>query len=136
MSGGILSSIANIVGAGGNAGLTGKGLLKGFGVDTSKISTVSRGNGGNVGSTLSGLDVSQSGMTGNSDYSDIKDKTLSDAKNDANNQLTDAKDESEEATTTMINDNIISILELLQRVTNGTQTMHVKVDDYGLTGWN
>ena len=135
LSGGLLKGIGSMISTGGGGGITGKRLLQGFGIkDTSKISSVSRGSSGGLGSIKSGNGTSESGVAGNENGNDIRDKTIKDAKDDGDNQLTEAKDENEEATTTMINDNLISILSVLKNVTSGVSQMHVKVDDYGLTG--
>ncbi|MBO7078471.1 MAG: hypothetical protein J6W64_01515 [Bacilli bacterium] len=131
LSGGIISSMAQIIGAGGNGGLTGSGLLNAFGIGNSTV--VQRGNGSGL-ITAGGASVSSSGYVGNSAAGDIISKTTGDANASAQNTLVEAQETSEEVTNKTINENIVLIYELLQNVVSGTAALHVIQSNFGLTG--
>ena len=136
LAGSVFSAFGSLFSGGG--GLTGAGLLKAAGIDTSKssLNTVSRGSG-LVYSSIGGNDVSESGYVGNASGGDVKEKTLSDASEDSDAQLAEAKeDEDADIERKVLNENILNIYDLLQKVIDGTSVVNVKVLDYGLTGWN
>ena len=127
MSGGILSSIGQMVTAGGGGGLTGGGILKAAGIDSSGISQVTRGNGSSL-STAGGMTVSESGtVVGNSDGSAVQDKTMTDATDDGNSQLVEAVDSNEETKLNDVNNSVINIYNLLLDLVEGG-ALKVKVD--------
>lgn len=126
LSGSIISGLANMIGAGGNGGITGTGLLKAFGVGNS--STVSRGTGAGL-ITSSGTTYSNSGYVGNASSGDVYSKSMTDATDSANAQTVSAQEENNEATTTDINDNLLLIYQLLQDVTSGSSSFKVDMGD-------
>lgn len=118
VGGGLLSNIGNIIGSVSN-GASGSNILSSLGI-TSGISSVQRGSSSNL-HTLSGNTVSDSGnYIGNSNSSDITNKTLTDTKDETNNTVSAAAEESTETTTTTIDNHIVKIYELMQQVTDGT----------------
>lgn len=131
LSGGIISSLGQVMSAGGNGGITGNGLLNAFGVG--RGTAVQRGTGSGL-ITSNGATVSQSGYVGNSDSGDIIGKTTGDAQAAGQQSLVEAQDSSEEVSNKTINDNIVLIYELLQNVTSGAAALHVIQEDFGLSG--
>lgn len=130
MSGGIISSLAQVIGAGGNGGITGSGLLNAFGVG--RGTAVQRGTGTGL-ITSNGASVSSSGYVGNSASGDIISKTTGDANADAQKTLVDAQENNEEVSNKTINENIVLIYELLHDVVNGQSALHVINQDLGLS---
>jgi hypothetical protein len=129
VGGGILGSIGDLVSGlakGSGGGFSGSGMLKAFGV-SNNISTVSRGTGSTLASTMSGNTVSESGYVGNSEGSDVKNKTMQDAQEDGDNQLAEATDDSEETKLSTVDEHIIQIYELLERVTSGVDSFKVSM---------
>ena len=94
LSGGILSSLGQMIAAGitsgGNGGLTGQGLLNAFKV--SGYSLNQRGNSGGIKSSGTYLSGSGSTMIGNSEGSSVLDKTMADADDSKNSQLIQAQE--------------------------------------------
>jgi len=109
---GVLGGIGKmLVGmAGGNG--TGSGMLRGFGV-TQGIKTLSRGTG--TGLTTLMEDFSESGYVGNSDSSDVQNATTTAAEDQGQEQLNAAQDDNE-VTMKMVDDHIVEIVTLLQKV--------------------
>jgi len=138
MAGSLISGIGQMITTGGGGGITPGLLLNGFGINAnSGMTAVSRGSGiGGRGMTVSGSNTSESGYAGNSSGSDVKQKTLDEANSDANAQMAESKDTHEEATTTDINNNLLDLIGIFKEIIAGSSALHVKVDDYGLTGWN
>ena len=119
MSGSILSSIGALVSTGGNGGLTGSGILRAAGIDSSGISQVTRGTSGGVTST-SGVSVSESGtVISNSDGNAVQDKTITDASDSGNSQFVEAVDSNEETQLSDVNDSVINIYNLLLDLVEG-----------------
>lgn len=117
--GGIGSMVGGLFSSGNN-------LLSKFGVG--KGSYVTRGTG--MGYTATGISgLSESGYVGNTAGGDIQSKVLTDANDEANQQVASAVDESEETTIKMVNESVINIYNLLQNITNGTQALHVTFSD-------
>lgn len=124
LSGSILSGIGSMaanLAAGGSLNLGGM-LQNMFGNGNN---TVTRGTGGNLSVNTSGYSVSSSGYVSNSSGDDIQASTLAAANDSANQQLITAK-ESEDAdvTNSVMNENIVAILTLLNEVVDGTKTLH------------
>lgn len=141
MGGGILKSIGQMIMTGGGGGITPALLANGFGVNpllALGATKVKRGTslGGALSLTQGGKDTSSSGYAGNSDGGDVKKKTTDDANADAEQQVDAAEEENEEATTTDINNTLLETLDLFKSIRDGSAAFHVKVDAYGLTGWN
>lgn len=126
LSGSIISGVASMIGSMGDGGITGSGLLKAFGVGTG--SSVQRGTGSGL-ITSSGMTYSNSGYVGNTSSGDVYSKSMTDATDSANAQTVSAQEESNEATTTDINDNLLLIYQLLQDVISGTSSFKVDMGD-------
>lgn len=122
MMGDILSGIGQMISAGSGGGLSGSGMLRALGVGSGTAIT-SRGTGSGLLRT-SGSSVSNSGYVGNSEGSDIQNKTITDATDDANTQVQTAQEESSETTLSNINDSVMLIYHLLEDVTLGTKHLH------------
>lgn len=125
LSAGLLSGIGKMLsGLGTGGGFWGEGMLKAFGVDSNNI--ITRGTGTGL-LTTSGNSISDSGYTANTNSSDLSSKTMSDAIDSATQQVSAAAEESEEKTLTDVDESLIRIYELLQSVTDGTNSISVKM---------
>lgn len=133
MSGGILGGIGQLIAGlakGSGGGFSGSGMLKAFGVNTSGTDTVVRGLGEKLNLvTLSGEgSVSMSGFVGNEDGSDVYNKILTDANDDANNKLAQAIEESTETTMSTVDEHVVQIYTLLQDIVTGSSKLHVAIE--------
>lgn len=127
LSGGIISSIAQMAMAGGGGGFTGSGILKALGVNNG-ISYVSRGTGQGL-STAGGATVSESGsMVGNSNSDDVTNKTMTDQTDSAKSETASAVDESDEVKLSTVDTHILDILDVLTIIKDGNATLKVQVD--------
>ena len=127
MSGGILSSIGQMIAAGGNGGITGNGILDAIGVG-SKSNYVTRGNGSSL-STMGGASVSSSGsMIGNASGDDMTNKTMTDQTDSSKQQTAAAVEESDEVKLKDVDTHVIEILSVLKEIANGSSPLTVKVD--------
>ena len=126
LTGGIISGIANMIGSAGNGGITGSGLLAAFGANST--TSVTRGSGSGLIST-GGATYSSSGYVGNASSGDVYEKSMADTQESVNSQVAEATEESNEATTTDINNNILLMYQLLQDVTSGTLSFKVDMGD-------
>ena len=125
MLGGIGTAVAKMIGAGSGGGVSGTGILDALGIKNSQGSFVTRGTGAGL-ATARGLSTSASGTTvSNSSMDDIKGKSMTDASDSANNQLAEATNDQDEITMKDVNTNVLNIYELLERVVNGTESLHV-----------
>lgn len=126
LSGGIISSMASIIGGGG--GLTGKSILNSIGLKGNGISTVTRGTGNSL-STMGGMTVSESGsMVGNSNSDDVTNKSMTDQTDSAKNDTASAVDESDETKLSDVDSHVVTIIELLRNITDGHSILKVAVD--------
>jgi hypothetical protein len=105
--GGIGKLVAGLA-AGSGGGFSGSGMLKAFGVDNN-ITTLSRGKGTGLEALTSGSDTSTSGFVGNSDGSDVQQKTLDDASEDGNKQLAEKQEEDNETKLSTVDEHIVEI---------------------------
>lgn len=126
LAGSIISGIASMISAGGNGGITGSGLLKAFGIGSSN--SVVRGTGSGL-ITTSGVSYSNSGYVGNASAGDVYEKSMTDQQESINSQIIEAQEESNEATTSDINNNILLMYQLLQDVTSGALSFKVDMGD-------
>lgn len=125
LSAGLLSGMAKMLsGLGTGGGFWGEGMLKAFGVDSNNI--VIRGTGAGL-LTTSGNSISDSGYTANANSSDLSSKTMGEATDSATQQVSAAAEESEEKTLTDVDESLLRIYELLQSVTDGTNSISVKM---------
>ena len=124
MSGSILSGMGAMIGnLGAGGGFSGSGMLRSLGVGGNLTNYVSRGSGTSRYST-SGLTVSSSGMVGQSDSGDIKNKTMQDANDEANPTLVEAQEsESNDIERKVVNDSVLKIYELLTELVDGSKTL-------------
>ena len=128
LAGGLLSNIGNLATAfAGN--LSGAAMLASSGALWNN--SVHRGSAWGA-ITASGATVSESGMVGNASSSDVQNKTMNDANDDATQQLEEQQDESEEKTLTDVNESVLMVYELLQSLVDGTNTITVKQELSGL----
>ncbi len=132
LAGGLLGSIGSFASSlKGGGGLSANGMLKNFRRYSSNV--VSRGSGKGLLS-VRGEDVSESGeFEGNSSSNDVKTKTINDAATDANEQLEQQEDQTQDTKLKDVNESIISIYELLQEVVTGSRAFNVTFES---TAWS
>lgn len=139
MAGGLLGGIGKmILGLGSGGGVSGSGMLKAFGVnlDSGTASTVVRGNGANLAVTSSGMDTSYSGYVGNEDGNAVKDKMLTDAKDEANQQAIQALEEAQEIGLANVDEHVVQIYRILEDLVNGSRNLHVTFGGVESTSWS
>lgn len=124
LSGGILSSMGQMIAGGGFGGLSGAGILSSLGIVKEGPTPLVRGN--NQVKRMGGETVSMSSYTGNASGSNIYDATLAGATDDKNKAMADAK-QGEEDTKTLDDLHSVdtAILELLQSVVDGVSSFTV-----------
>ena len=87
-----------------------------------------------------GMSTSESGSAtaGNSSSEDIKNTTVSDSQNDANNQMAEAKESEDNAVNIeTVNENVVKIYTLLSDVADGNSSLLVRLSyDNQFTGLN
>ena len=132
LSGGIISSMGELVSGLGNS-FSGQKMLEQLGIRSGSGLTVTpRGDGGlltNGGAST----ISSSGYVGNASNSDVKNSTIQQTKNETKQQVIEAVEESEANQITTINTTVLKIYELLDDVAHGNSYFRVKVEGYGLT---
>jgi len=122
LSGGIISSIAAMMGSGGNGGFTGSALLRGFGINPGELTTISRGNA--VGLNENGFEISRTNYIGNANAEEIKGSIVAEAEADANKKLVQMQEEAQDETKLSdINTSIQDIISILRY-----ETLRVTVD--------
>lgn len=141
MAGGLLGGIGKMIGGiakGSGGGFSGSGMLKAFGVnlDSSSASTVVRGNGAGLAITSSGMDTSYSGYIGNEDGNAVKDKMLTDAKDEANQQAIQALEEAQEIGLANVDEHVVQIYRILEDVITGSRNLHVTFGGVDNTSWS
>lgn len=136
MAGGLLGGIGKMIG-GLSRGIGGDGyggmMLKSFGVsmDGSNAAKITRGTGIDLLTTNSGMDLSTAGFIGNEDGEAIKNKAITDAKDDANQQAIKALEETQEIGMSNIDEHIVQIYTLLDEVVSGSRVLHVATTNSG-----
>jgi hypothetical protein len=130
MAGGLLGGIGKMMvglAKGSGGGFSGPGMLKAFGInlDSDKATMVERGNGANLLVTASGMDTSYSGYVGNEDGNAVKDKMLTDAKDEANQQAIQALEEAQEISLSNVDEHVVQIYRLLEDLVSGSRNLHV-----------
>ena len=138
MAGGLLGGIGKMIGGiakGSGGGFSGSGMLKAFGVnlDSGSAEAVVRGSGTGLLTTESGMDTSYSGFIGNEDGDVIKNKAITDAKDEANQQAIQALEEAQEIGMANIDEHIVQIYTILNDFALGSRVLHVT---YGGTEGN
>jgi hypothetical protein len=128
LAGGAISSMAQMLMGMGGGGITGGSILKGIGITGSGISSVTRGTGNSL-ATLGGASVSESGATtGNANSDDVTNKTMNDQKESSKEETASAVDESDETKLSDVDTHIVTIIEILQGIADGTKPLVVSVD--------
>jgi hypothetical protein len=126
LAGGILSSIGTMLG--GKGGLTGSDILNSIGLAGSGISVVTRGNGSSL-STMGGISVSESGsLIGNSNSDDITNKTMTDQTDSTRSETVSAVDESSDTKLSDVDSHVVTIIEILRGIANGSSILKVAID--------
>jgi hypothetical protein len=126
LAGGLLGGIGTMLGGlGTGGGFSGSGMLRAFGVNGG-LNTTSRGNAAGLLTTASGMTTSNSGYVGNSDSSDVQNKTMTDANDDADAQLEEKIEEDNETKLSTVDEHIVQIYGLLNDVINGWGSIRVK----------
>lgn len=137
MTGGILSNLDPMVSGLANS-FSGQAMLSKMGIGKgSGLEVVHRGKGDGVSaaaSTGGSSSTSGSGYVGNSDGNSIKDSTIQESEDSKKKQMIEAKEEEPENQVDVLNSTVLKIYELLDNVASGSQTLRVRVDNYGLTG--
>lgn len=138
MAGGLLSGIGKMIGGiakGSGGGFSGSGMLKAFGVslDSGSAEAVTRGTGTGLLTTESGMDTSYSGFIGNEDGEVVKNKAITDAKDEANQQAIQALEEAQEIGMANIDEHVVQIYTILNDFALGSRVLHVT---YGGTEGN
>ena len=130
MAGGLLGGIGKMIGGlsrGSGGGFSGSGMLKAFGVDlkSGSAEAVVRGSGTGLLTTESGVDTSFSGFIGNEDGEVVKNKAITDAKDEANQQAIQALEEVQEIGMANIDEHIVQIYTILNDFALGSRMLHV-----------
>jgi hypothetical protein len=141
MAGGLLGGIGKMIGGlakGSGGGFSGSGMLKAFGVslDSGNTAQVQRGNGMSLITTEGGADVSLSGYIGNEDGDAVKNKMLTDAKDDANQQAIQALEEAQEIGLSNVDEHVVQIYNLLHEFANGSRNLHVTFSGADGNAWS
>ena len=122
----ILGGLGRLLGSLGSAGgFSGAGMLNTFGVRFGGPSVVERGSP-LLAIAQGGATTSVSGYVGNSSSEDVQQKTLADASKEPNQQLAEAKAESEDIKLKDVDDHVLLIYEVLAAVADGTKTFKVE----------
>ena len=140
VGGGILGSIGSMVSGLANS-FSGTAMLKKMDIDVGKaLEVVERGGeGSNLNNPNPGggqQSTSTSGYVGNANDSDIKASTMQGAEDSKKQLMIEAKEKEPANQMDSINVNVTKIYELLEKVASGSQSLRVRVDNYGLTGTN
>jgi hypothetical protein len=134
MGTGILGSLGSMVGGLGRS-FSGRAMLSQMGIESGAgLMITPRGNVSpslmynydTVGST------SASGYAGNASASDIKNTTLQHAEDEKKSLMVEAQEEMEKTPVDEINATVFKIYKLLDDVVNGSSTLRVRVERYGL----
>lgn len=124
LSGGIMSSIANMIGSAGNGGLTGAGLLRGFNVGGNTV--VTRGAGNLFNTTTE--DVSRSNMVGSYSGTDMQESLVNEENAKNQQKLVELKEENEEEI------KLVDIHNDIERVIEVLTVTGITVAEWRLTG--
>lgn len=132
LAAGALSGVGRMITSASGGGLSGLGMLAQMGIMPGMITTVSRGSGAAGELLSSGSTSSVAGMISNASGSDLQKKTVGDATDEANKQLIEAQESTEEDTKrAVIDEHVMQIYNLLERITTGAETLHVVYDTNG-----
>ena len=135
VGGSALAGIGKLVSglaAGSGGGFSGSGMLKAFGVENN-LTTISYGSGTGFETLTSGASTSSSGYVGNADSSDVQNKTMGDAQEDGENQLSAKQDETEETKLSTVDEHIVQIITMLENLSDGNSLRVVMNEKLGWT---
>ena len=139
VSGGILSGSGAML-SGLGSSFDGLSMLEKLGIDginTTGLNITARGDEGSSlrlkSSGGGSKSTSGSGYVGNASGSDIKNSTIQQAEDDANQKVIEAQEEAGATNVDMINTTVLKIYEVLDAVASGKSSFSVKVEGYGLT---
>lgn len=135
MTSGILGTLPQLIN-GLVSSTNGALMLASLGISTgSGLKATPRGTIGGLGALEGGgsQTTSGSGYIGNGSGSDIKDSTIQENEDSAKKQMIEAQEEAEGNQIDILNQTVVKIYELLDDVSSGKSTFHVKVEGYGLT---
>ena len=126
---GLLGGIGTMMtGLGSYGGMLGS--LAGFGIGSLLSPTkLVRGNGMNALSIFSGTSTSSSSFVGNSDSSDVQNKTIGDASESAEQTAEAKQDEQQDTKLSTVDEHVVQIYELLNSVINGLDSIKVDMGD-------
>jgi hypothetical protein len=82
------------------------------------------------------MDTSFSGYVGNEDGDAVKDKMITDAKDDANQQAIEALEEAQEIGMSNIDEHIVQIYTLLSEFASGSRNLHVTFGGVDGNSWS
>ena len=132
LAGGFMGGMASMLSGLGN-GIGSGAMLRGFGIDSTRMQVLTRGNGTGL-SAMAGTSISESGSyVGNADSSDVQNKTMQDTYESENQRVEATEDESGETKLSTIDEHIVDIYTLLQSVVDGTNSLRVNMGD--LSAW-
>jgi hypothetical protein len=142
MSGSVLGGLGKLISSvGSGGGISGSGMLKAWGVDLIGIEQKQQvtSTGQNLGEgvkTQGGDTTSESGTIGNESSEDVKNKTTSDASEDPEKQIADAKEEQAYIKLVQVDEHVMLIHQLFQEVVAGSKKLHVQLTTGDLpTAW-
>jgi hypothetical protein len=125
---GAISSMAQMIGGMGNGGLSGRGILKGAGIQNNAVNIETRGTGLGL-STMGGTTVSESGsMVGNASGDDVTSKTMTDQTDSSKQETASAVDESDETKLSDVDAHVCTIIDILQNIADGNSILKVAID--------
>lgn len=133
---GIISSFGDMISGLSNS-FSGQAMLSKMGINANSGLAITPRGGDGIGALDIGggsKTTSGSGYVGNASSSDIKNSTMQEAEDSKNQQMIEALEETPADRVDMINTTVLKIYELLDGVTKGSQTLRVRVENYGLTG--
>jgi hypothetical protein len=127
LSGTVLGGMGKLVASlAGGGGLVGSGMLRMMGIGGGSAEHTTRGSGSLL-TLQSGSTVSESGYIGNESSEDIKSKTVSDASQEPESQVAEAKQEMADIKLEQVDEHVVDIYNLLLDVANGSKTLSVKL---------
>lgn len=128
LAGGILSNIGAFASSL-STGLNGAAILKSIGVDKG-ISSVTRGTGTGITSSIGGNTLSMSGSyITNANGGDIQNKVITDRSDEVAAKVEAVAEESNETTVTTVDQHLLDVYKLLQDVIDGSSSFSVRVEN-------
>lgn len=134
MGTGILGSLGSMIQGLGNS-FSGRAMLDQMGIRSGSGLAVTPRGSGIISGAMSldgGVKTSGSGYIGNAASSDIKNTTIQQAEDTKKSLMVEAQEDMEKTQVDEINATVLKIYKLLDDVVNGSSTLRVRVDSYGL----